>query len=75
MLDGARTWHGRFIRQVRDKLSEQERAFREELEKGASAREGFRKVKRSLLQHTVLLKKPSSLSAVEPTHRIRFVWH
>lgn len=49
MLGDACTWHDRFIRQVSDKLSEQERAFREELEKGASAREGFRKVTRSLL--------------------------
>lgn len=44
VLGGACTRHNRFIRQVCDKLSEQERAFREELQKGASAREGFRKV-------------------------------
>lgn len=36
--------HGRFVRQVRDKLSEQERVYREELQKGASTREVFQKV-------------------------------
>ncbi len=39
----------RFIRQLRDKLSEQERAFREELQTGVAAREAFQKVLRVML--------------------------
>lgn len=35
----------RFIRQVRDKLSNQEKAFRRELQKVSSAREGFQQVR------------------------------
>lgn len=47
-----RTWHDRFVRQIRDKLSEQEKVLLEELQKGASAREGFRKVQQGRY-HTV----------------------
>lgn len=37
-------FRGRFIRNLRDKLSEQERSFGEELKRIASAREVFQKV-------------------------------
>eukprot|EP00903_Cladosiphon_okamuranus_P015016 g13894.t1 len=52
----------RFIRQVRDKLSEQERSFREELEKGASARDGFRKALSSMVEG---LKDATSVAALQ----------
>ncbi|CAM9994115.1 unnamed protein product, partial [Ectocarpus sp. 12 AP-2014] len=52
----------RFVRQVRDKLSEQEKAFREELQRGVSAQEVFQKALASMSEG---LKDATSVAALQ----------
>ncbi|CAM9400850.1 unnamed protein product [Ectocarpus fasciculatus] len=52
----------RFVRQVRDKLSEQEKTFRAELERGVSAREVFQKALASMSEG---LKDATSVAALQ----------